>query len=228
MTTVGEAISRVKNTLKAVKEDPFLTDRVVYNSIVKYGRSLLKREDNKNRLMKMSTIFTVLPFVELIDVDKIEAGCTGVYSGCYFKRTKEKLPQLFDGMYGPIFRTVSSIDGSIIMQKTEPRTFVSMSKSSNFKYNKNIYFWYLNGYVYVANTEWEAIRIEGIFEGDKADFLCPAEFGEEETQCITKQEMELPFPDYLFAEIEQFVLQELTMTVKIPVDNADDSQNVLR
>ena len=27
MTTIGEAISRVRNTLKAVKEDPFLTDR---------------------------------------------------------------------------------------------------------------------------------------------------------------------------------------------------------
>jgi len=26
MTTVGEAISRVRNVLKAVKEDPFLTD----------------------------------------------------------------------------------------------------------------------------------------------------------------------------------------------------------
>ena len=27
MTTIGEAVSRVRNTLKAVKEDPFLTDR---------------------------------------------------------------------------------------------------------------------------------------------------------------------------------------------------------
>mgnify|MGYP005999910829 FL=1 len=50
-TTVGEAISRVRNTLKAVKEDPFLTDRTIYYSIIKYGQSLMKREDNQLRLM---------------------------------------------------------------------------------------------------------------------------------------------------------------------------------
>ena len=43
MTTVGEAISRVRNTLKAVKEDAFLTDRVIYYSIMKYAKALIKR-----------------------------------------------------------------------------------------------------------------------------------------------------------------------------------------
>ena len=37
MTSIGEAISRVRNTLKAVKEDPFLTDRVIYSSLIKSG-----------------------------------------------------------------------------------------------------------------------------------------------------------------------------------------------
>ena len=90
MTTIGEAISRVRNTLKAVKEDPFLTDRVIYSSLIKYGQTLLKREDNQFRLMKISSIFQVLPYIELIDVDKVEAGCVGVYSGCYFKRTSKE------------------------------------------------------------------------------------------------------------------------------------------
>jgi hypothetical protein len=224
MTTVGETISRVRNTLKAVKEDPFLTDRSIYYSILKYGRTLLKREDNQNRLMRISSLFTVLPFVELISVDKIEAGCTGVYSGCYFKRTKDKLPDVFEGMFGPLLRSVTSIDGSIELFRTEPGTFVSISKSTNFKYNKKHYFWYANGYLYLPNVEWEAIRVEGIFEGDQADFLCPTD----ENQCKIKQEMQLPFPEYLFSEIEQFVLQELTMTVKLPQDQGDDGQNVLR
>lgn len=224
MTTVGEAISRVRNTLKAVKEDPFLTDRTIYFSIVKYGQTLLKREDNQMRLMKNSSLFSVLPFVELINVDKIEAGCTGVYSGCYFKRTKDKLPQLFDGMFGPLLRSVTSIDGSIELFRTEPGTFSALSKSTVFKYNKKKYFWYLNGYLYLPNVDWDAIRVEGIFEGDQSDFLCPTD----ENQCQLKQDMKLPFPEYLFSEIEQFVLQELTMSMKIPQDEGDDSQNVLR
>jgi hypothetical protein len=220
MTTIGEAISRVRNTLKAVKEDAFLTDRTIYYSIIKYGQTLLKREDNQFRLMKISSIFQVLPYVELIDVDKVEAGCIGVYSGCYFKRSKDKLPTIFDGAMGPIIRTVSSIDGGIEMFRTDPGTWVSITKSTTFKYNKRPYFWYLNGYLYCPNIDWEAIRVEAIFE-DQPD-TCTSD------DCLVRQDQALPFPEYLFSEIEQFVVKELTMAMQVPTDGPDDSQNVVR
>ena len=223
MTTIGEAISRVRNTLKAVKEDPVLTDRTLDFLIIKYGKTLLKREDNQFKLMKMSSLFRTLDYIELIDVDRIEAGCVGVYSGCYFKRTKDKLPQFFDGAFGPIIRTVTSIDSSIKMYRTEPSTFTSITKSTNFKYNKKIYFWYLNGYLYVPNVDWDAIKIEGIFEGDISDFNCNTA-----DNCLVKQDQQLPFPEYLFSEIEQFVIKEFTTTIQIPQDSTDDSQNIIR
>jgi hypothetical protein len=221
MTTVGEAISRVRNTLKAVKEDPFLTDRVIYFSLIKYAKTLIKREDNQFRLMKMSSIFKVLPYIELIDVDKVEAGCTGVYSECYFKRSKDKLPTILDGMFGPIIRTASSIDGSIEMFRTEPGTWVSITRSSTFKYNKRPYFWYLNGYIYCPNVDWDAIRLEAIFEG-ALDTCDPKE------ECQPFQDTAFAIPEYLFSEVEQFVVKELTMTMSVPSDGADDSQNTLR
>jgi len=219
MTTIGEAISRVRNTLKAVKEDPFLTDRVIYSSIIKYGQTLLKREDNQFRLMKISSIFQVLPYIELIDVDKVEAGCLGVYSGCYFKRSKEKLPTILNGAMGPIIRTTSSIDGSIEMFRTDPGTWVSMTKTTTFKYNTRKYFWYLNGYIYCPNIDWDAVRMEAIFQGVQDPCT--------ET-CDIAQDKPLSFPEYLFSEIEQFVIKELTMTMQVPTDGSDDSQNVLR
>ncbi len=220
MTTIGEAISRVRNTLKAVKEDAFLTDRSIYYALTKYGQTLLKREDNQFRLMKISSIFKVLPYVELIDVDKVEAGCVGVYSGCYFKRSKEKLPTIFDGAMGPIIRTVSSIDGSIEMFRTDPGTWVSITKSTTFKYNKRPYFWYLNGYLYCPNIEWDAIRVEAVFQGQVDS--CDTD------PCVVRQDDPLPFPEYLFSEIEQYVVKELTMTMQVPTDGPDDSQNSLR
>jgi hypothetical protein len=220
MTTIGEAISRVRNTLKAVKEDSFLTDRQIYFSITKYGKTLIKREDNQFRLMKMSQLFKVLPYVELIDVDKVEAGCVGVYSGCYFKRSKEKMPSILDGMFGPLFRTVSSIDGTLELFRTDPGTWASITKSTTFKYNKRPYFWYLNGYIYVPNVEWDAIRVEAMFENDVP--IC------DEEMCTPMQDQPLNIPEYLFSEVEQFVLQELTMTIQVPGDLTDDGQNILR
>ena len=220
MTTIGEAISRVRNALKAVKEDPFLTDRQIYFILTKYAKTLIKREDNQFRLMKISSIFKVLPYVELIDVDKVEAGCVGVYSECYFKRSKEKLPSILDGMFGPIIRTVSSIDGGIEMFRTDPGTWVSITKSTTFKYNKRPYFWYLNGYLYAPNIDWDAIRVEAIFENNVA--TCDSD------ECEPIQNQQLNIPEYLFSEIEQFAMKELTMIAQIPVDTADDGQNILR
>jgi hypothetical protein len=220
MTTVGEAISRVRNTLKAVKEDAFITDRVIYSLLLKYAKTLIKREDNQFRLMKISSIFKVLPYIELIDVDKVEAGCLGIYSGCYFKRSKDKLPTILDGMFGPIIRTVSSIDGTIELFRTDPGTWVSMTKTTTFKYNRSIYFWYLNGYIYIPNVDWEAIRMEAIFEAKVES--CATD------PCEVKQDEQFALPEYLFSEVEQFVLQELTMTLKVPADSVDDSQNILR
>jgi len=223
MTTIGEAISRVRNTLKAVKEDPFLTDRTIYFSLLKYGKTLLKREDNQNRLMKMSSLFHVLPYVELIDIDKIEADCVGIHSGCIIKRTKEKLPTIFDGMFGPIIRNTSSIDGSIKLFRTEPSLYVSMTKTSTHKYNKKIYFWFLNGYLYIPNVDWDAIKVEAIYEGSTGDFMC-----EPNDSCTPKQEQQFAFPEYLFSEIEQFVIKELSLTLNIPTNGSDDSQNAIR
>jgi hypothetical protein len=224
MTTIGEAISRVRNTLKAVKEDAFLTDRTIYFSLIKYAQTLIKREDNQYRLMKISSIFSVLPYVELIDVDKVEAQCVGVYSECYIKRSKEKLPNILNGIFGPIIRTVSSIDGSIEMFRTDPGTWVSMTKTTTFKYNKRQYFWYLNGYLYCPNIDWDAIKMEAIFEGDKASFLCP----DSKVECEIRQDQPFSLPEYLFSEVEQFVLKELTMIMQVPPDGSDDSQNSLR
>jgi hypothetical protein len=219
MTTIGDAISRVRNTLKAVKEDPFLTDRVIYSSLIKSGQTLLKREDNQFRLMKISSIFQVLPYIELIDVDKVEAGCLGVYSGCYFKRSKEKLPTILDGAMGPIIRTTSSIDGSIEMFRTDPGTWVSMTRTTTWKYNTRKYFWYLDGYIYCPNIDWDAIRMEAIFQG----VTDPCS-----DQCDIAQNKALSLPEYLFSEVEQFVIKELSMSMQIPSDGADDGQNTLR
>jgi len=220
MTTIAESISRVRNVLKAVKEDPFLTDRQIYFAIQKYAKTLIKREDNQFRLMKMSSIFQVLPYVELIDVDKVEAGCLGIYSECYFKRSKDKLPSILDGMFGPIIRTVSSIDGGIEMFRTDPGTWVSIIRSTTFKYNTRKYFWYLNGYLYAPNVPWDAIRVEAIFENNTP--TCDSD------PCMIMQDQPLNIPEYLFSEVEQFVIKEFSTTLQISVDQSDDSQNILR
>jgi len=223
MTTIADTISRVRNVLKAVKEDPFLTDRFIYSMITKYAKMMIKRLDDQDKIKKFQSLFQVLPCVELVEVSRIEACCPGIKTNCIIKRTKEKVPTLLEGTYGPLFRSVTSIDGSVEMFKTYPATFTAMTGTSTFKYNKTKYFWYLDGYMYFPNIEWDAVRVEGLFDGDIAPYLCDTK-----EICEPIQNQTVNFPEYLFAEIEQMVIKEILTSGQVPSDGSDDKQNVLR
>ena len=224
-TTIGYTVSRVRNSIKAVKEDAFVTDRYLWSVITKYAKLYIKRQDNQNKLLRFKSFWKTLPCVELVEVDKIEA-CCGVTSGCNIMRTKDKLPTPFEGPIGPMFRTVSSLDVSEEVYQTEPGTYTSMTKTSTFKYNKSKYYWWLNGYMYFPNLPWDGIRIEGVFEDDINQFACDGK--DAEGACTIKQNQATNIPDDLFAEIEQQVLAEILPQTQLPQDQADDKQNVFR
>ena len=222
-TTIGETISRVRNQLKAVKQDAFLTDRYIFSLIRKHAYWLMKREDSKNKLMRFSSVMQTLGDVELIDVDKIEACCAGVISKCTIKRTREKVPAFMQGYYGPLIRAVTSLDGSEILQPTNPTTYVSIANSTKFKYNKTKYYWYLNDYLYFPNLEWDSVRIEGIFEDDITRLNCDIS-----DDCLTRQEQLFNVPDYLHGEIESNVIKDFGISIQVPADLINDKQNILR
>lgn len=223
-TKIGDTTSRVRNVLKAVKEDPFLTDRFLYSLIMKYAKLLLRRQENEGKIMTHHGLFKELPCVELIDVDRVAACCTGIRTGCTFKRTKDKLPEFLEGSTGPIIRQVTTIDQSQRLEMTYPSAYANMTKSTYFKYNKSKYFWLIDNYMFIPDIEWEAIRIEAMFDENIDSLLCT----NDPTDCKPEQDRTLDIPDYLFAEIEQMVLQELMPSLQIPADGADDSQNVMR
>ena len=100
MTTIGEAISRMRQSIKAEVQDSFVTDRYIYSLILKYAQLLMRRQDNQNKLMKFNSVWQALPFVELIEVDKVEAKCAGIQSGCTIKRTKDKTSYIYGRLLG--------------------------------------------------------------------------------------------------------------------------------
>lgn len=221
-STVGDITSRIRSQVKAVRQDSMLTDRLIYSIILKHSKWLMKREDSKNRLMSFSGVMQTMDFVELIEVDKVEACCTGLSSDCTIKRTKDKMPIFLQGYYGPLIRTVASLDGSEEMQPTHPSTFLNLSKSKNFKYNKTKYFWYLDDYLYFPNIDWDAVRIEGIFEEDVSAYTCEAD------SCLQKTDLLFNVPDYLFGELEAAVLKDIIAMYQIPSDASPDKQNIAR
>jgi len=221
-TTVGDSISRVRNLLKAVKEDPFITDRFLYSLILKYSKLLIKRQDNENKIMRFQSLFETIPCIELIEVDKVEACCTGIRTGCTIRRTKDKIPDVLEGSYGPLFRSITSLDRSIEVYRTYPSIYTSIANSTNAKYNKTKYYWYLDGYLYFPNIEWEGVLVEGLWTANVDYLKCDGD------DCQLKQDHLVHIPEYLFAEIEQLVMKDLGMFVQMPNESLDDKQSPLR
>jgi len=221
-TTIGDTVSRVRNIVKGVKEDAFLTDRFIYALILKYAKLYIRRQDNENKIMRFQSLFETLPCVDLIEVDKIEACCSGIKSKCIIMRTKDRLPTVLEGSFGPLFRTISSIDGSILVYKTYPAIYTRMVNTTTYKYNKEKYYWYADGYLYFPNMVWESIRVEGLWEESVAYLKCDGDV------CKGRQEDPTHIPEYLFAEIEQAVLKDLGAVVQMPTELSDDKMSPLR
>lgn len=220
--TIGDVISRLRSQIKAVRQDAFITDRMIYSFVIKHAKWLMKREDSKNRLMSFSGVVQTMDFVELQEIDKVEACCTGIKSDCVIKRTKDKLPIFLQGYYGPLIRAVTSLDGSEELQPIVPSSYLNIANSKNAKYNKTKYFWYLNEYLYFPNLEWSAVRIEGIFEDDISRWTC------EEDSCKLRQDDSFNVPDYLLGELEAQVIKDLTVMYQVPADLQNDKQSQSR
>ena len=223
MQTIGDIVSRVRGQIKAESEDAFVTDRYLYSLIKKYAQLYMRRQDSANKLMKFNSIWQTLDYVELVDIDKVESDYIGIKSGVTIKRTRLKLPAFQEGYWGPLIRTVSSLDGSTECQATSPGTYASMVKTTSFKYNTTKYFWFLNDYLYLPNIEWDAIKIEGVWENDVSKFNC-----DPSDNCIPRYLQRMFVPEFLFAEIEQQVMQETFNTLKVPSEDSDNKQNLNR
>ena len=130
---------------------------------------------------------------------------------------------MIEGYYGPLLRAVTSLDLSHQLLPTFPSTFQQISKQSTFKYNTKKYYWYINGYLYFPNVDFDYVKIEGIFEDSIDPFVC-----DKDLKCIYRQDDDLFIPDYLLPEIEQLVIKDLVMRIQIPGETADDKQNINR
>ena len=223
MVTIGEVLSRVRNQLKAVKQDAFITDRFLYSMVMKHAKMLIRRQDIQNKIMKFNSVFQTLNFVELIDIDRAESKCHCIDTGCTFKRTKVKLPDTMEGHFGPILRSVTSIDLTEQIFPIFAAQFEKIVKQKTHKYNKTKYYWYSEGYLYFPNLQWDAVRVEGIFEGDVSSYNC-----DNTDDCIFIQNKPFSIPEYLYAEIEQAVVKDLGMLFQIPSDQQEDNKHLIK
>lgn len=223
LLTFSDILSRTRGKLKAFKQDIKITDRELWSYYKPWLSQVMKELDAKNKLMAFSSLFDSLDVVPLVEVDKIEAGCTRLKSGFTVMRTEDPIGEYFmEGYWGPMIRSVTSIDSSEDMQPITPEGYLQLSHTTDFKYNKTKYFWYLNDYIYFPNISWNAVRVVALVDGDISKYKCNSA-----EKCLSKQEQSLNVPDYVLSRVESLMFQSLGITLQLPADQQTDNKSPL-
>lgn len=211
--TAGHLISEVKNLLRLSNADAHASDRLIYSLLKKHRAWLVKREDSKLRVLRIPYLMQRLPCEDLVDVDVVE--CEAVRSGVTIKRTKDKLPAIINGYYGPLIRDVKSIDRGESLQETTSSSFIRKRNLVTSKYDTTLYFWWENGYLYFPNVSWEGILIEAYFEDPLNT-----------PPCMDARDSEFPIPDSLVGEMINYCLQDLRSYIGLPEqEKIDKNEN---
>ncbi len=224
--TIGTMTSRVRNLMKANKQDAWMTDLSIYLLFKKHSALVMKRLDEKGKLTKFSSVFETLDFVELCEIDKSEASACNWAPKSYatFRKTKLPMPMFTEGVYGPMVNSVTSTDGTTIYKMIRNSDIFNLIQNDkNNKYNSTKYCWFLNDHLYFGNTNAPAVRIEGLFEDDISAFKCCYE-----DRCKRRQDQSLNVPDFLMSEIENLMLSDLNIQLKTPSDNLNNNQSPLK
>lgn len=229
MSTLRQAVSRVRSLDKMLNADNTITDRVISNELKSKAIFYIKREVDKRKLWNTSTVFTNIPCVEMIEVPASE--CCDYVSDQKLARSKYQLPKISDGIYGLLIHGVFSVD---IMSGTGTRLKeMTVSRYTNILKlglpTKDVYYWVYDRYLYISSPRVEVANIWAYFEEDVPDNLlyptCPCP-GEKPNPCINALDKEFKCPGYLEDVVVKDVLQTLLATYyKVPVDHNSDNKD---
>lgn len=219
--TIREAISQLKVPNKAVNSDTRLTNKYLYSILKKHRDYLIKEQQNKFKLMRLNYLFQPYRCVDLIPVYKTDE-CCNIKSNCRIYRTKKKLPKLMIASEGPVIRRVISIDGATELFEISPSEWNRKQEDTNSKYDKTLYYFYHNGYLYFPNLTWKKIEIEGFFEDTIKNYCDP-----EPEDCVRFLDGPFQIPQDLLARCVDNANRELLEYYHrtLPDDNQPDKNN---
>jgi hypothetical protein len=222
MQSIGQHISRIKSNFKINTEDSRLSDRFVYLLMRKHRDFVVKR-DKMQKVVAQDNLFQTIPYEELIEVDSVES-CK-ISTDCVIKRTKNRLPDLLESDYGVIIRWVGSLDRMQDVKRIDSTAFARKRKKSSAKYSTEKYYWFSDGYLYLPDTEWDAIRLEGYFTTEILE-NCD-DCGDTPTiSCIARKDDFFRISDYLVSGMDEMIYRDLSMSMQIPQDHyVDKNEN---
>jgi len=215
--TVGEFISDVKNSVRALTKDDRISGRYIH-SLSKDFTSYLIANRPLSDVLRDSSIFTEITCVQM---DRVRADICDIaeFRKCNkVMKSHCKLPELYNSSIGPLVTSVMNITGDVTYQHL--RSPADYTNAQKRKFQTATRYWYIsNGYLYLLGSTSERVTVSGLFL-DELEALKFSECSDkEESECDSVLDYKIVIPNKYLSTVKEQTIQHILNTRKrIPAD----------
>lgn len=169
--TNRDIVSKVKTLLRFNNSDVFITDRTILSVVQDVNIKLVTQQLQKRSYWNSPNLFTTIECLDMEEVPLYE--CCDTTSDCTIARSKLKLPEIVDCMFGLVIRGVWSIDGKVEFKElSSPNRLTNLIKIYPNKPFPKRYYFIHNNYLYITDPDILKVKISAFFK----EVLNPNEF----------------------------------------------------
>lgn len=222
MNTKRQLIQKFRKRLEEVGADSNYANQFLYSTLIEHAKWLIKREISTGRIFRSTIFFQTLGCQDVIEVSTIDS-CCPIKTNCKIYRTKDKQPDAWTDDYGPIIKTISSVDGTTSFFITTPIAWSSKRDDPYQKESGEKYVFFSDGYWWFPEHNPHKVNLYGFFKDDISSL----------SRCSNKKEcirfLDTPFfiPDWIEAEMLSKAVQSLLPTKQMQEDE-DINKNTNR
>lgn len=224
MSTKRKHIETFRQLIKEKNADTDYTNQYLYNILFDQAKWLIKREVNNGSVLKNPMFFQTLSCWDVIESKGED--CCPVKTGCSMYRTKNKIPEAWTDINGPLILSVTSIDYSTDFFVTNFITWQSKRKDPYQNRKMATYCFYDNGYIWFPDKNPHKVNIK-IFAVDDIKLLnidCE-DCEDKDKDCISFLDTEFLVPDWIEAEMYAKALQLVGPSKSVPEDEQIDKSS---
>lgn len=211
--TVRKAISDIRKGMRENDADSRMSNKYIYSLIKKHAPTIIRQRSDSFRILKQQSFYQTLKCVMVEEAPVIDP-CCGVRSKCTVYRTRYKLPRMYEDSYGAIIKNVWTLDGPLGFE-LQPITPDGWNRKNNNPWgkggaNKDIYYFYSDGYLYFPMSTWKKVKVRAYFQEDVSHLnLCDDCATTPSKDCRKYMDNELFIPVDIWSYISQSIVAEL-------------------
>jgi len=211
MTDNRQLVSSIWNDLKALNIDDYISPQFIVQKAIDIAGDFIKKENDSRRIYKLSEGWNEIECMNMMEVPITTCPELNHYVCKRLMRTVDKVPETYSTRYGNLIQHVASVNMGQFYDPISARQYTAIMNRQFVDYRKKYYF-FINGYIYIPDSNVEVIRINAYFK--KPWEVAQVTLNNCEDcdipECIPSPlDFEFVCPDYLYNSVKQEIIKQL-------------------